>query len=529
MEWNKLRETMVVHGHTGKMSICMGHYVLDGELHNFPKYKSTWDDDLYLFSRAKSKRWVFTSKAHFNTTTSMIKSVQRGSSLPLGLSWKFYDVKTKQWIEDEALTVQSLDMYLEELPCNVLVISGHAGKQKFTMGKYFLDGSLNGHPKFKSRHHYRNKPLFVYRTKDGFWEVTDDTDRYLGYLRSFTLRASLPVGLHWQYLRNGKWAKDNQITVSALHSKEVLESDQKEPELEIIDTNTEKKVLGVDNKEPELEISFMNSEKKVPEIEKNNPEGHLKININNNWRDTNRMGDGLGDPLMGKKTFFPETWKPTKSVFESLRPFALSEKDIEMIKDKGKRLEVEANFIDLNVSADYASAIYAYTLEENCIYKKLNKACRSDSTINKRRLNVYRDYLYYVNEAATSLPNFRGRTYRSIKTRLPEGIYPIGETITWHQLSSSSVKADVTTNFLGKSNNGESVGSIFVLDVKAGKEISMFSEFPDEEEVLLRLNTFFKVAKKIEKDQEKRAIIGKKAAFNVGNMELVDVYHLEQR
>lgn len=525
---------MVMHGHTGWQISNMGHYELDGELNDVPKYKSTWNDNLYLYLNPITDSWVISTKTNFTKKMSYIHSVQKGSSLPLGLDWKFWG-KKGDWIFEEALTVQSLDMYLEEGPCNVLEISGHAGKQKFTMGNYFLDGALNGHTKFKSKHLYRNKPLFVYRKKDGFWQVSDDIDRYLGYLRSCSSGASLPLGLHWQYLFNGKWATDNQITVSTLYSEKMLEIDSKEPDLEIIYTNTKNKALKVDNKEPELEFSFMKSEEKVPEMKKelllmkNTDSGsHLKINIITS-RDTNRMGDGLGDPLMGKKTFFPEMWKPTKNVFEGLRPFGLSGKEIEMIKDKGKRFELEASFIDLNVSADHASAIYAYTLEENCIYKKLNKACRTESSINKRRLKVYRDYLYHVNEAATSLPNYQGRTYRSIRTRLPEGMYPIGETITWHQLSSSSVKADVTTIFLEKSKNGESVGSVFVLDVKTGKEISMFSKFPDEEEVLLRLNTFFKVAKKIEKDQEKRAIIGKKAAFNVGNMELVDVYHLEQR
>ena len=59
----------------------------------------------------------------------------------------------------------------------------------------------------------------------------------------------------------------------------------------------------------------------------------------------------------------------------------------------------------------------------------------------------------------------------------------------------------------------------------AGKEIEAYSAFPEEDEVLLKFNTFFKVTAKLQTEAEKKAELTDLAAYDLS---LLDVYILHQ-
>jgi hypothetical protein len=91
----------------------------------------------------------------------------------------------------------------------------------------------------------------------------------------------------------------------------------------------------------------------------------------------------------------------------------------------------------------------------------------------EKKLAAYRDYLHHVSSAMGSLPTFVGRVNRGaprnrttstcpplrprpppppagINVKLSPGVYAVGKTITWQQLSSASKKQLEAINFVDK-------------------------------------------------------------------------------
>ena len=101
----------------------------------------------------------------------------------------------------------------------------------------------------------------------------------------------------------------------------------------------------------------------------------------------------------------------------------------------------------------------------------------------ERRLAVYRDYLHHLTEAISTIPAFLGVVYRGIDCKLNPASYAVGSTITWQQFSSASKKAQQARKFLQPVGASGLGGSLFVIEVKTGREIDAFSAFPEEEEV----------------------------------------------
>ena len=105
--------------------------------------------------------------------------------------------------------------------------------------------------------------------------------------------------------------------------------------------------------------------------------------------------------------------------------------------------------------------------------------------------------------------------------KLPPTLYAVGANITWTQLSSASKKEQVAVKFLQNNSSNKLTGSLFKIKTKKGKDISHFSLFPDEEEVLFKFNTFFKVMSKLENVEGKEDALPDLAGYNLSNL---DVY-----
>ena len=239
----------------------------------------------------------------------------------------------------------------------------------------------------------------------------------------------------------------------------------------------------------------------------------------------NRWGDGIDAPAAGAREFFPSGWVPKHVVRDAIRVFGHSDSDLNALAAKGITLAAELSQFGVSMATDHATAVYAYTEEKPTnLYGKLNKACRTPGDASERRLAVYRDYLYHLQEAASTLPNYCGRVYRGIGSKMNPSTYANGSTITWQQFSSASKKQQQARKFLGVPTPLQLSGSMFVMDVKSGKEIEELSQFPEEEEVLLRPNTFFKVVRRVS-DAQKRTVLADLSGYDMANL---DVYLLSQ-
>jgi len=246
-------------------------------------------------------------------------------------------------------------------------------------------------------------------------------------------------------------------------------------------------------------------------------------------RKRNRWADGLDAPAAGARDFFPPGWVPTRDAFESIEKFGHQPSDLQKLQTKGERMERELRELGMRrTTAQHCSIITAFT-EENDIdlYGRLGHACRTAGGVAEMRLRLYLDYLYHLQEAHATLDSFVGRVYRGIKERLNTDSYAPGKTITWQQFSSTSKKQQVAQRFLLRNPSGKKLcGTFFVIDLSsAGKEIAIFSAFPEEEEVLVKYNTFFKVVKKLETEAEKKAELPDLSGYDMAD---VDAYVLRQ-
>ena len=243
-------------------------------------------------------------------------------------------------------------------------------------------------------------------------------------------------------------------------------------------------------------------------------------------RSTNRWGDGIDAPAAGARDFFPAGWVPKHVVVrDAIQVFGHSDSDLEALVAKGVSIAAELSQFGVSMARDHATALYAYTEEKPTnLYGKLNKACRTPGGASERRLAVYRDYLFHMQEAVSTLPNYCGRVYRGIDSKINPSTYADGSIITWQQFSSTSKKQQQARKFLVFRPPSQLSGSMFVIDVKTGKEVEELSQFPEEEEVMLRPNTFFTVIGMVGNDQ-KRALLSDLSGYDLASL---DVYHLSQ-
>lgn len=499
-EVKSLMDIVVVQGGPEAANERMGHYEADGHYDGFPKYKSTFlwlKKPLFLYRREDV--WRIQWEVNKN---GWIQSKGKCNNVPLGLKWKFY---CNKWYEFTSITVRRLDMYVGDF-AHKIIISGHTGSCHGLMGEYLLEGQKNGYPKWVSTIH----DAFLFRRETGFWRLESQK---FGLLSSYGPGASLPFGLLWYWEKkiDSDWVLDPKIVVWALKSHEF---EQKIPEFE---QSSESQVDKFTKAKPShwftpVKMMMTSTKKKQKEIVET--------------RRRNRWGDGLEDPVSGVKEFFPPTWKPTKELDESLDAMGLTKKEVQQVLADGARCQEMVKQIGISVSADSAAAIYAYTQEEPNVYNKLNAASRGRGNRAKLLLNIYRDYLHHLYNASTTMPNFAGRTYRGITVRLASNKYPVGEVITWHQMSSTTKRITATLPFLRRTASGGLEGTLFVVNVIAGKEIDLFSAFPNEDEVLIPINSFFLVEAKIEGKQMKSNMLKDLSAYN---MELLEVFVLKQR
>eukprot|EP01103_Thecamoeba_quadrilineata_P000987 TRINITY_DN10876_c0_g1_i1.p1 TRINITY_DN10876_c0_g1~~TRINITY_DN10876_c0_g1_i1.p1 ORF type:complete len:293 (-),score=34.04 TRINITY_DN10876_c0_g1_i1:44-922(-) len=178
---------------------------------------------------------------------------------------------------------------------------------------------------------------------------------------------------------------------------------------------------------------------------------------------------------------------------------------------------------NLNLNPVSVATIHMYTLPTSngvSIFGTVNNALR-DFNRTKKNLKEYMPYVKLLNESLRSLPDkykHQGECYRgtewvfsSLKDHNPSVHYPKGKQFYWYAFQSSSCLIDVADRFCNK----DKPKTIFHIEVDGGFEISDFSYFKSEKEVLFPLLSRFEVV-----STEKR--------YDPSSPELPDIIKLRQ-
>jgi hypothetical protein len=140
-----------------------------------------------------------------------------------------------------------------------------------------------------------------------------------------------------------------------------------------------------------------------------------------------------------------------------------------------------------SLSKDQSAAIYIYTMEwgDTTLYRVLNKALRSE---NRQALKIWFPYLKLFDTALDLLPTVKGALWRGISLNIGKN-FVNNQVVTWWSVNSCSSSVNVIKNFLGNENNS----TLFLIEAIHGKSVSSYTEFENEDEVILRMGTRFRV------------------------------------
>jgi hypothetical protein len=139
------------------------------------------------------------------------------------------------------------------------------------------------------------------------------------------------------------------------------------------------------------------------------------------------------------------------------------------------------------LTRDESAAVYLYTMEggQNSFYKVLNEALRSE---NRPALKPWFPFLKLFDVALNKLPTVKGCVWRGVPGDISEQ-FMNGQVLTWWSISSCSQSKHLIKSFLGSDNNS----TLFMIEAVNAKDVSSYSYFPNEDEVLLGLGTELRV------------------------------------
>ncbi|CAF0723737.1 unnamed protein product [Rotaria sp. Silwood1] len=137
------------------------------------------------------------------------------------------------------------------------------------------------------------------------------------------------------------------------------------------------------------------------------------------------------------------------------------------------------------LTRDESAAIYLYTMDwgEQSLYRVLNAVLREK---DRSVLVPWHGYLKLFDSALKKLPSLQINLWRGINGDISKN-YKEADELTWWCFSSCSSSVKVVKQFLG------SVSTLLMIEAKNGKGISAYSNFPEENEVILPLGTRFHV------------------------------------
>ncbi|CAM4815094.1 unnamed protein product [Rotaria magnacalcarata] len=139
------------------------------------------------------------------------------------------------------------------------------------------------------------------------------------------------------------------------------------------------------------------------------------------------------------------------------------------------------------LTRDESAAIYIYTMEwgDTALYRVLNQALRSE---NRQALKIWFPYLRLFDEALHKLPTVKEVLWRGISLDIGK-TFVRNQIVTWWSVNSCSSSVNVIKNFIGKEKNS----TLFLIEAVNGKKVSGYTEFENEEEIVLPMGSQFRV------------------------------------
>jgi len=166
---------------------------------------------------------------------------------------------------------------------------------------------------------------------------------------------------------------------------------------------------------------------------------------------------------------------PLVSLKKSLEPI---EPYIHRIQDHAKLAWEQCTYpSEYNLTRDESAAIYLYSMETkpDNFYRLFNRVLRSG---NVDAMYPWFSYLKLLSEALQKFPSVQRSVWRGGPADLSKA-FTEGQELFWSSFSSCSSSLPVTKHFLGSN------GTLFMIEVSFGKDISKHAMCPDEKEVLL--------------------------------------------
>ncbi|CAF4903340.1 unnamed protein product [Rotaria sp. Silwood1] len=137
------------------------------------------------------------------------------------------------------------------------------------------------------------------------------------------------------------------------------------------------------------------------------------------------------------------------------------------------------------LTRDESAAIFLYTMEwgESSLYQVINRTLRAE---DRSTLKPWFGYLKLFDAAVQKLPTVQKNIWRGAARNIAQN-YKAGDEFTWWTISSCSTTVNIIKDFLGSNS------TLFLIEAVNGKDISKYTNYPSENEVILCPGTRLRV------------------------------------
>ena len=135
------------------------------------------------------------------------------------------------------------------------------------------------------------------------------------------------------------------------------------------------------------------------------------------------------------------------------------------------------------LNPNYILAIYLYTSNLE-LFKNVNQNL-SNITIS----SPWFGFICCLYQGLKSLPNYIGECFRAVDVVFNENIYKLGNLVEWGGFSISNIDWKNSSELIKQKK-----GIVFIIKSKTGKNISSYSKFPQEKEIVFLPGTKFTIS-----------------------------------
>jgi sugar lactone lactonase YvrE len=122
---------------------------------------------------------------------------------------------------------------------------------------------------------------------------------------------------------------------------------------------------------------------------------------------------------------------------------------------------------------------------DQTLYRVLNQALRSE---DRQKLKIWFPYLKLFDTALEKLPTVKEVVWRGVPLDIGRN-FTENKLVTWWSINSCSSSVNVIKSFIGN----EKDSTLFLIEAINGKKISGYTEYENENEIILKMGTQFRV------------------------------------